>query len=123
MLKAVVIEDEKTSRETLVNYITKYCNNVAIVGEGFDVKSGLLVIKKYQPDIVYLDIEMPFGNGFDLLEQIASKNEIDMHNFINTINSELFKEYFALGLNRNHYSKKGYKDLSNYIFNILKKDF
>ena len=74
MLKAVVIEDEKTSRETLVNYITKYCNNVTIVGEAYDVKSGLLVIKKYQPDIVYLDIEMPFGNGFDLLEQVPELN-------------------------------------------------
>ena len=68
MLKAVVVEDEKTSRETLIGYITKYCGNVKVVGEANDVKTGLLIIKKLQPDIVYLDIEMPFGNGFDLLE-------------------------------------------------------
>ena len=74
MLKAVVVEDEKTSRETLIGYITKYCDNVKVVGEANDVKTGLLIIKKLQPDIVYLDIEMPFGNGFDLLEQVPVIN-------------------------------------------------
>lgn len=71
MLKAVVVEDEKTSRETLINYIEKYCDGVQVVGEGEDVPSGIAAIKKHQPDIVYLDIEMPYGNGFDLLEQVG----------------------------------------------------
>ena len=58
----------------MVNYITKYCNNVTIVDGEYDVKNRLLLIKKYQRDIVYLDLEMPFGNGFDLLEQIPEVN-------------------------------------------------
>ena len=99
-----------------------------IIHKIFEVFSSKLSDKKkiiiYLPDqSCFLENKKKCKEEFDLLEQIASKNEIDMHNFINTINSELFKEYFALGLNRNHYSKKGYKDLSNYIFNILKKDF
>lgn len=71
MLKAVVVEDEKASRETLISYINKYCENVTVVGEGENVQTGLAAIKRCKPDIVYLDIEMPFGNGFDLLEQVG----------------------------------------------------
>lgn len=74
MLKAVVVEDEKASRETLVSYINKYCENVTVVGEGENVQTGLAAIKRCKPDIVYLDIEMPFGNGFDLLEQVEDIN-------------------------------------------------
>lgn len=74
MLKAVVVEDEKASRETLISYIDKYCENVKVVGEGENVQTGLAAIKRCKPDIVYLDIEMPFGNGFDLLEQVDDIN-------------------------------------------------
>ena len=70
MLKAVIIDDEKASRETLENYIIKYCKDVEIVGFGESVKSGIEAIKTGDPDIVFLDVEMPFGNAFDLLEQI-----------------------------------------------------
>ena len=71
-LKAVVVEDETNSRETLINYIHKYCDGVEVVGEGADVKEGLAAIEKHSPDLVFLDVEMPFGNAFDLLEQIES---------------------------------------------------
>ena len=69
MMKAVVIDDEKDSREILANYITKYCPDVTVCGYGESVSTGLDAIKKHQPDIVFLDIEMPYGNGFDLLEK------------------------------------------------------
>jgi two-component system LytT family response regulator len=70
VLKAVLVEDEAISRETLKGYILKYCQGVEIVGEGASVQEGLDVIKKTNPDIVFLDVEMPFGTGFDLLEQL-----------------------------------------------------
>lgn len=73
-LKAIVVEDEEISRETLKNYITKYCDGVDVVGEGANIKEGLKAIKDHQPDIVFLDVEMPFGNAFDLLEQIENPN-------------------------------------------------
>jgi len=69
MMKAVVIDDEKDSREILANYLTKYCPDVTVCGYGESVSTGLDAIKKNQPDIVFLDIEMPYGNGFDLLEK------------------------------------------------------
>lgn len=70
MLKAILVEDEKASRETLRNYLQKYCPDVTVVAEAENIKQGLDAIRKHQPGVVFLDVEMPFGNAFDLLEQI-----------------------------------------------------
>lgn len=70
MIKGVIIEDEQNARETLRILVEKYCKNVEVVGEANDVKSGLECIKKYQPELVFLDIEMPDGDGFDLLAKV-----------------------------------------------------
>jgi two-component system, LytTR family, response regulator len=73
-ITAVIIEDEKASRVTLQNYLTKYCPSVSLVAEAENIKDGHALIKKLQPDLVFLDIEMPFGNAFDLLEKFDSLN-------------------------------------------------
>ncbi len=70
-LKAIIVEDEAASRETLRNYLEKYCPEVELMGEADAVASGLAAIKTHQPDLVFLDVEMPFGNAFDLLEQVG----------------------------------------------------
>jgi two-component system LytT family response regulator len=70
VLKAVIVDDEVSGRETLSHYIQKYCTNVEVVGLADSVKSGLEVIEKCRPDILFLDVEMPYGNAFDLLEQV-----------------------------------------------------
>lgn len=69
-MKAVIIDDEKDSRNILASYLKKYCPDVTVCGFGESVATGLVEIKKHQPDIVFLDIEMPYGNGFDLLDKI-----------------------------------------------------
>lgn len=69
-MKAVIIDDEKDSRTILASYLKKYCPDVTVCGFGESVTTGLEEIKKHQPDIVFLDIEMPYGNGFDLLDKI-----------------------------------------------------
>jgi two-component system, LytTR family, response regulator len=71
MLKAVIIDDEKDSREILAAYLKKYCQDVTIVGFGESVSTGLDSIHTHKPDVVFLDIEMPYGNGFDLLDKAA----------------------------------------------------
>ncbi len=71
-MKAVIIDDEKDSRTILANYLTKYCPEVTVCGFGESVATGLAEIKKHQPDVIFLDIEMPYGNGFDLLDQLES---------------------------------------------------
>jgi len=72
-LKAVIVEDEANSREILRNYLAKYCEKVTLLGEGATIEEGLRQIKKHSPDLVFLDVEMPFGNAFDLLDQIPDR--------------------------------------------------
>jgi two-component system LytT family response regulator len=69
ILKAVIVDDELASRAALANFIAKYCTDVVVAGFGESVKTGLEAIRQHQPDIVFLDVEMPYGNAFDLLEQ------------------------------------------------------
>lgn len=91
-LKAVIVDDETSSRETLSNYITKYCSDVRIMGLADSVKTGIDAIKTHNPDIVFLDVEMPYGNGFDLLD------EIDEINFA-TVFVTAFSNYAIKALN------------------------
>jgi two-component system LytT family response regulator len=69
MVRTVIVEDEPYSREHLVSLVTNYCKQVEIVGEAWDVKSGFDIISANKPDLVLLDIEMPDGTGFDLLQK------------------------------------------------------
>lgn len=72
-LKAIIVEDEETSRAILRNYITKYCPKVAILGEAENITEALTLINANELDLVFLDVEMPFGNAFDLLEQVPDR--------------------------------------------------
>jgi two-component system LytT family response regulator len=69
-LKAIIIEDEEASRVTLSNYLRKYCPHVQVVAQAENINQGKLAILEHQPELVFLDVEMPYGNGFDLLEQL-----------------------------------------------------
>lgn len=70
MIKAIIIEDEKMSRETLRHLLDKYCPEVEIVAEADGYRKGLEEIKKHPPDVIFLDIQMPDGSGFRLLEEL-----------------------------------------------------
>jgi two-component system, LytTR family, response regulator len=72
MYKAIIVEDELHSREFLKNIVTSYCSNLAIVALAGSVEEGVAAIKLHQPDIVFLDIEMQTGTGFDLLQQFPN---------------------------------------------------
>ena len=70
-MKAIIVDDEQTSRNVLREYIAKYCTDVKVLAEADSVQSAIPVIRQYDPDILFLDVEMPKGNGFDLLEQLG----------------------------------------------------
>ena len=72
-LDAILVEDEANSREILRNYINKYCPKVNLVGEASSIQEGLQLIDENKLDMIFLDVEMPFGNAFDLLEQIPDR--------------------------------------------------
>jgi two-component system LytT family response regulator len=73
-LKSLIIDDEKLSRDLLRNLLTEYCSETEVIGEAADVDSALSQIREHDPDIVFLDIEMPGANGFELLKGMAGQN-------------------------------------------------
>jgi len=72
MLRAVVVDDEQTVRETLVKMIEMYCPDVLVVGQASGVVSGTEVINQQHPDIVFLDIQLNDGTGFDLIYNLPT---------------------------------------------------
>ena len=73
-ITAIIVDDEQDSRETLRNYIAKYCPQVELLEEASNIIEARASILKHQPQLVFLDIEMPHGNAFDLLEQWGEIN-------------------------------------------------
>jgi two-component system LytT family response regulator len=69
-LKTILVDDEKTSRDILRNYLTKYCKNITILGEAENIQEALKLSKKHPLDLVFLDVEMPYGNAFDFIDQL-----------------------------------------------------
>lgn len=73
-LKAVIIEDEKNSREALTNILSDFCENITVYGQAETVQEGIKEILKSSPDIVFLDIELPNESGFELLKYFPEGN-------------------------------------------------
>ncbi len=72
-LNSIIVEDEASSREILRNYLDKYCDNINLVGEAESIQKALQLIAKHDLDLVFLDVEMPYGNAFDLLDQVPNR--------------------------------------------------
>lgn len=72
-LTAIIVDDEKNNRDILRNYVGKYCTSVTILGEAASVQETMDLLKTYTPDMLFLDVEMPYGNAFDLLEQVPDR--------------------------------------------------
>lgn len=70
MIRAIIIEDEKKSRETLNGLLQRYCRNVEVVAEADGYRMGLEMIRQHNPDMIFLDIQMPDGSGFRLLGEL-----------------------------------------------------
>jgi len=67
MITTVIIDNERQSRKLLRTMLINSCDEVIVVGEAKNVKSGIELLQRVKPDIVLLDIEMPDGDGFDIL--------------------------------------------------------
>ena len=70
MIKTVLIDDEKKAIDNLTIMLTEFCKNVEIVGTASSINDGIDVIQSKKPELVFLDIEMPHGTGFDLLSKL-----------------------------------------------------
>jgi two-component system, LytTR family, response regulator len=73
-IKAIIIDDELDGREALKIAIEKYCPDISIMAIFDSPDSGLKASKAVQPDLVFLDVQMPHMSGFDLLQQAAPIN-------------------------------------------------
>lgn len=92
-IRSVIVEDETAAREVLRSYLTKYCPQVEIVGEAQNSREAIPLLHELQPQLVFLDVEMPFGNAFDVLEACSSLT-------FETIFVTAFSEYSLKALNR-----------------------
>jgi two-component system LytT family response regulator len=73
-LKTIIVEDEKHSRETLKNLLEKFCEDVEVIAMTSGVKEAIELLSVTTPDVVFLDIELQKGTGFDILSALP---EID----------------------------------------------
>lgn len=69
MIKACIIDDEKKARDILQNLLEHYCKEVEIIGHADSVENGYHFILEHKPQLVFLDVEMPRGSGFELLKK------------------------------------------------------
>ena len=65
--QAIIIDDEESAIEVLSSVVEIFCPNIKIIGTATDILTGAKLLEKVKPDILFLDIEMPSGSGFDLL--------------------------------------------------------
>jgi two-component system LytT family response regulator len=73
MITAVLIDDDKHLREGLKALLQRYTNEINIIGEAESVKSGVEILELLQPQVIFLDIHLSDGTGFDILEQLKGK--------------------------------------------------
>lgn len=70
MIEAIIIDDEKPGIETLLWELNTHCPEVTVVAKCSSARAGLAAIKKHGPDVIFLDIEMPQMNGFEMLQRL-----------------------------------------------------
>src|SRR5882724_4082547 len=74
MQRAIIIDDEAKGRLALRQKLVDYCPQINVIAEADNGQEGILLIEHHKPDIIFLDIEMPRMNGFDMLKEIKEKN-------------------------------------------------
>jgi two-component system LytT family response regulator len=70
MIRSVLIDDEPKNNRILKMMLEEFCPGITVAGQTDNVTDGVNLIRELKPDLVFLDIEMPHGNGFDLLDQL-----------------------------------------------------
>lgn len=74
MIKAIIIDDEEKGRVVLKQKLADHCPSVLVVCEASNGEEGKVAILEHHPDLVFLDIEMPRMNGFEMLNNLSEKN-------------------------------------------------
>jgi two-component system, LytTR family, response regulator len=73
-LKALIVDDEPIGRANLLSLLDKYCPEIKVTGEADSAAEAKKIVYKTNPDVVFLDINMPVMSGFDFLESLPSRD-------------------------------------------------
>lgn len=73
-IRTIIVEDETRSASALTSLLETYCPTVEIIGLAKTVEQGIKLIDLHSPDLVFLDIALPDGDGFNILEKVSVKN-------------------------------------------------
>lgn len=80
MITAVLIDDDKHLRTGLKALLDRYTNEIDIIGEAESVKTGVALLEQLKPQVIFLDIHLSDGTGFDILERLANvKGKTNAH--------------------------------------------
>lgn len=77
MIKAIIVDDEANSREALQGKLELFCPEVEVEAEAAEVDEAVQALKKHKPDLLFLDIELAGGSGFDILELIKEEEKLN----------------------------------------------
>jgi two-component system LytT family response regulator len=74
MIRSIIIDDEQHCVKALLTDLQQHCPSIEVLDSCYSAKEGIMAIKKNQPDLVFLDVEMPWMNGFEMLEVLGDVN-------------------------------------------------
>ncbi|TMI92499.1 MAG: response regulator, partial [Bacteroidetes bacterium] len=74
MIRTIIIDDEQHCIDSLAFDLQKHCRDIELLETCTNPKEGLLAIKKQKPDLIFLDVQMPWMNGFEMLEMLDQIN-------------------------------------------------
>ncbi len=82
MIKALLIDDDENLREGMKGLLRRFAPSIKIIGEADSVATGIVAMDTLKPQVVFLDIQLNDGTGFDILEKLAAKNETIKTNIV-----------------------------------------
>ena len=74
MIRSIIIDDEQHCVRALLSDLQKDCPSIEVLDSCYSAKEGIMAIKKLNPDLIFLDVEMPWMNGFEMLEILGDVN-------------------------------------------------
>lgn len=93
MIKSIIIDDEQHCVKALLNDLKQHCQSIEVIAHCYSAKEGIMAIKKLNPDLIFLDVEMPWMNGFEMLEVLG---EISASVIFTTAHDEFAAKAFRI---------------------------
>ena len=101
MLNALIIDDEVLGAKTLESLLKMHCDNVTVMGIVHSADDAEKSIIAGSPDVIFLDIEMPFANGFDLLQRFIRRDPYGKNHPFDVIFTTAYNEYAVKAIKHN----------------------